>query len=67
MYAIHLNKFALLSQCSEEDLDCGTECLQLALTYSGIHARLVGGSPNDLWKVTINRDLYTASQCLRGQ
>ncbi|XP_034234957.1 D-ribitol-5-phosphate cytidylyltransferase-like isoform X1 [Thrips palmi] len=53
------------NKCSEEDLDCGTECLQLALTYGGIHARLVEGSPNDLWKVTISRDLYTASQCLR--
>ncbi|KAJ1520523.1 hypothetical protein ONE63_003645 [Megalurothrips usitatus] len=53
------------SKCTDKDLDCGTECLQLALEYAGVHAQLVEGSPNDLWKVTIHRDMYTASECLR--
>lgn len=59
--------FAPNLQCSEEDLECGTECLQLALRYAGVHARLIEGSPNDLWKVTIQRDLYMATECLRSK
>ncbi|KAE8747102.1 hypothetical protein FOCC_FOCC006102 [Frankliniella occidentalis] len=53
------------NKCTEEDLDCGTECLQLALLYAGVHARLIKGSPNDLWKVTLHRDLHMATECLR--
>uniref|UniRef100_A0A8C0H2N1 D-ribitol-5-phosphate cytidylyltransferase n=1 Tax=Chelonoidis abingdonii TaxID=106734 RepID=A0A8C0H2N1_CHEAB len=37
-------------QCSDYDLDYGTECLQLALKYSKTNAKLIEGSP-DLWKV----------------
>uniref|UniRef100_A0A452VA72 D-ribitol-5-phosphate cytidylyltransferase n=1 Tax=Ursus maritimus TaxID=29073 RepID=A0A452VA72_URSMA len=37
-------------QCSDYDLEFGTECLQLALKYGHINAKLVEGSP-DLWKV----------------
>ncbi|XP_043239256.1 D-ribitol-5-phosphate cytidylyltransferase-like [Amphibalanus amphitrite] len=44
-------------QCSEHELDHGTECLQLALTHAGVAARLLDGSP-DLWKVTYRRDLH---------
>ncbi|KAF3819161.1 hypothetical protein GH733_013311, partial [Mirounga leonina] len=35
--------------CSDYDLEFGTECLQLALKYGHINAKLVEGSP-DLWK-----------------
>ena len=59
--------YASYLQCTEEDLDRGTECLQLALSYAGVHARLIEGSPNDLWKVTIHRDLHMAAECLRGK
>ncbi|ETE64116.1 2-C-methyl-D-erythritol 4-phosphate cytidylyltransferase-like protein, partial [Ophiophagus hannah] len=37
-------------QCSDYDLDYGTECLHLALKYSKINAKLIEGPP-DLWKV----------------
>ncbi|XP_054993261.1 D-ribitol-5-phosphate cytidylyltransferase isoform X2 [Sorex araneus] len=36
-------------QCSDYDLEFGTECLQLALKYCHTKAKLVEGSP-DLWK-----------------
>ncbi|XP_055974398.1 D-ribitol-5-phosphate cytidylyltransferase isoform X2 [Sorex fumeus] len=36
-------------QCSDYDLEFGTECLQLALKYCQTKAKLVEGSP-DLWK-----------------
>lgn len=39
-----------LTQCSDYDLEFGTECLQLALKYCHVKAKLVEGSP-DLWKV----------------
>ncbi|XP_039188763.1 D-ribitol-5-phosphate cytidylyltransferase [Crotalus tigris] len=49
-------------QCSDYDLDYGTECLHLALKYSKINAKLIEGSP-DLWKVTYKWDLF-AADCL---
>ncbi|KAI5250850.1 D-ribitol-5-phosphate cytidylyltransferase isoform X2 [Manis pentadactyla] len=51
-------------QCSDYDLDFGTECLQLALKYCHIKAKLVEGSP-DLWKVTYKRDLYAAESIIK--
>lgn len=39
-----------LLQCSDYDLDYGTECLHLALKYSKTSAKLIEGPP-DLWKV----------------
>uniref|UniRef100_A0A8C2YNH1 D-ribitol-5-phosphate cytidylyltransferase n=1 Tax=Chinchilla lanigera TaxID=34839 RepID=A0A8C2YNH1_CHILA len=51
-------------QCSDYDLDFGTECLQLALKYCGTNAKLVEGSP-DLWKVTYKRDLYAAESIIK--
>lgn len=41
----------LIMQCSEYDLDYGTECLQLALKYCNVRAKLVPGSEL-LWKVS---------------
>nr|XP_060484674.1 D-ribitol-5-phosphate cytidylyltransferase [Panthera onca] len=52
-------------QCSDYDLEFGTECLQLALKYGHIKAKLVEGSP-DLWKVTYKRDLYAAESIIKG-
>ncbi|XP_015666296.1 D-ribitol-5-phosphate cytidylyltransferase [Protobothrops mucrosquamatus] len=49
-------------QCSDYDLDYGTECLHLALKYNKINAKLIEGSP-DLWKVTYKWDLF-AADCL---
>ncbi|KAM6451079.1 D-ribitol-5-phosphate cytidylyltransferase [Liasis olivaceus] len=49
-------------QCSDYDLDYGTECLHLALNYSKINAKLIEG-PSDLWKVTYKWDLF-AADCL---
>ncbi|XP_072821000.1 D-ribitol-5-phosphate cytidylyltransferase [Vicugna pacos] len=51
-------------QCSDYDLEFGTECLQLALKYSHVKAKLVEGSP-DLWKVTYKRDLYAAESIIK--
>ncbi|XP_045877452.1 D-ribitol-5-phosphate cytidylyltransferase isoform X3 [Meles meles] len=53
-------------QCSDYDLEFGTECLQLALKYGHVNARLVEGSP-DLWKVTYKRDLYAAESIIKGE
>ncbi|XP_057160525.1 D-ribitol-5-phosphate cytidylyltransferase isoform X2 [Ursus arctos] len=50
--------------CSDYDLEFGTECLQLALKYGHINAKLVEGSP-DLWKVTYKRDLYAAESIIK--
>ncbi|XP_004431486.1 PREDICTED: isoprenoid synthase domain-containing protein [Ceratotherium simum simum] len=52
-------------QCSDYDLEFGTECLQLALKYCHTKAKLVEGSP-DLWKVTYKRDLYAAESIIKG-
>ncbi|XP_074223503.1 D-ribitol-5-phosphate cytidylyltransferase isoform X3 [Camelus bactrianus] len=51
-------------QCSDYDLEFGTECLQLALKYCHVKAKLVEGSP-DLWKVTYKRDLYAAESIIK--
>uniref|UniRef100_A0A8I3WZX7 D-ribitol-5-phosphate cytidylyltransferase n=1 Tax=Callithrix jacchus TaxID=9483 RepID=A0A8I3WZX7_CALJA len=51
-------------QCSDYDLEFGTECLQLALKYCCTKAKLVEGSP-DLWKVTYKRDLYAAESIVK--
>ncbi|XP_049750609.1 D-ribitol-5-phosphate cytidylyltransferase isoform X1 [Elephas maximus indicus] len=51
-------------QCSDCDLEFGTECLQLALKYCHTKAKLVEGSP-DLWKVTYKRDLYAAESIIK--
>ncbi|XP_053266000.1 D-ribitol-5-phosphate cytidylyltransferase [Podarcis raffonei] len=51
-------------QCSDYDLDYGTECLHLALKYSKTKAKLIEGPP-DLWKVTYKRDLYAADSLIK--
>ncbi|XP_075778398.1 D-ribitol-5-phosphate cytidylyltransferase isoform X4 [Pelodiscus sinensis] len=51
-------------QCSDYDLDYGTECLHLALKYCKTNAKLIEGSP-DLWKVTYKRDLYAAESIIK--
>lgn len=58
--------FLLVSslQCSEFDLEFGTECLHLALQYCGTNARLIEGPPT-LWKVTYKRDLAAAEAIIK--
>lgn len=51
-------------KCTDEELDCGTECLQLVLKHAGTRAKLING-PEELWKVTHKKDLFTANCCLR--
>ncbi|KAG8443063.1 hypothetical protein GDO86_011765 [Hymenochirus boettgeri] len=51
-------------QCTDYDLDFGTECLHLALQYSNTKAKLIEGPP-DLWKVTYKRDLYAAESVIK--
>ncbi|OCT75736.1 hypothetical protein XELAEV_18030923mg [Xenopus laevis] len=51
-------------QCTDYDLDFGTECLHLALQYSNVKAKLLEGPP-DLWKVTYKRDLYAAESVIK--
>ncbi|KAL7832078.1 hypothetical protein AOLI_G00296260 [Acnodon oligacanthus] len=51
--------FQAYQRCSEFDFEFGTECLHLALQYSGTNAKLIEGPPT-LWKVTYKRDLAAA-------
>ncbi|XP_067147725.1 D-ribitol-5-phosphate cytidylyltransferase isoform X1 [Apteryx mantelli] len=51
-------------QCTDYDLDYGTECLHLALKYCKIKAKLIEGTA-DLWKVTYKRDLYAAESIIK--
>ncbi|KFQ14740.1 Isoprenoid synthase domain-containing protein, partial [Leptosomus discolor] len=51
-------------QCTDYDLDYGTECLHLALKYCKTNAKLVEGTA-DLWKVTYRRDLYAAESIIK--
>ncbi|XP_044149945.1 D-ribitol-5-phosphate cytidylyltransferase isoform X2 [Bufo gargarizans] len=53
-------------QCSDYDLDFGTECLHLALAYGKRRAKLLEGPP-DLWKVTYKRDLYAAESIIKDR
>ncbi|XP_074840762.1 D-ribitol-5-phosphate cytidylyltransferase isoform X2 [Carettochelys insculpta] len=53
-------------QCSDYDLDYGTECLHLALKYCKTNAKLIEGPP-DLWKVTYKRDLYAAESVIKDK
>ncbi|GLH12287.1 D-ribitol-5-phosphate cytidylyltransferase [Gryllus bimaculatus] len=62
----HTRHRSIRAGCSEEELEKGTECLQLALAYAGVSARLITG-PSDLWKVTYKKDLYAATCCIRGR
>ncbi|NXC51259.1 ISPD cytidylyltransferase, partial [Penelope pileata] len=51
-------------QCTDHDMDYGTECLHLALKYCKTNAKLVEGT-DDLWKVTYKRDLYAAESIIK--
>lgn len=51
-------------KCSEYDMDYGTECLQIALKYASVKAKLVEGPP-DLWKVTHRKDIHAIDGLLR--
>ncbi|XP_027728373.1 D-ribitol-5-phosphate cytidylyltransferase isoform X3 [Vombatus ursinus] len=53
-------------QCSDHDLEFGTECLHLALKYCHTKAKLVEGPP-DLWKVTYRRDLYAMESIIKDK
>ena len=54
------------NKCTDHDLDFGTECLQLAQTYSDVNVRLVEGMDN-LWKVTHKKDLYAAKHTIQTE
>nr|XP_048694243.1 D-ribitol-5-phosphate cytidylyltransferase isoform X1 [Caretta caretta] len=54
----------LMKNCTDYDLDYGTECLHLALKYCKTNAKLIEGSP-DLWKVTYKWDLYAAESVIK--
>ncbi|XP_031409776.1 D-ribitol-5-phosphate cytidylyltransferase [Meleagris gallopavo] len=56
--------FQAYQQCTDYDLDYGTECLHLALKYCKTNAKLVEGTA-DLWKVTYKRDLYAAESIIK--
>ncbi|XP_063780489.1 D-ribitol-5-phosphate cytidylyltransferase isoform X3 [Pseudophryne corroboree] len=51
-------------QCTQHDLDFGTECLHLALAYGNTKAKLLEAPP-DVWKVTYKRDLYAAESIIK--
>ncbi|KAI2665872.1 isoprenoid synthase domain-containing -like protein [Labeo rohita] len=55
--------FQAYQQCSEFDLEFGTECLHLALEYCHTNAKLKG--PPTLWKVTHKRDLAAAEAIIK--
>lgn len=50
-------------KATEYDFEFGTECLHLALKYTGTKAWLVEG-PDSLWKVTYRKDLFAAEGIL---
>ncbi|XP_060573466.1 D-ribitol-5-phosphate cytidylyltransferase-like [Ruditapes philippinarum] len=50
----------------DNDFDYGTECLLLAMKYTGTRAKLFTG-PDSLWKVTHRKDLYAAEAILKEQ
>ncbi|XP_073971937.1 D-ribitol-5-phosphate cytidylyltransferase-like isoform X2 [Rhodnius prolixus] len=52
------------AKCTEEELDLGTECLQLVLTHCGLRPKLITSS-DDLWKVTYNKDIYIVEATIR--
>lgn len=52
-------------QCTQEELEKGTECLQLVLKYCFIRAKLIAG-PDTLWKVTDKKDFYSVVPYLTG-
>lgn len=60
-----ITSFFLL-KCSADDLEHGTECLQLALKYCGVRAKLIPG-PDCLWKVTDKKDYYSVIPYMRGK
>lgn len=51
-------------KCSADDLEHGTECLQLALKHCGVKAKLIPG-PESLWKVTDKKDYYSVIPYMR--
>ncbi|KAF4517932.1 hypothetical protein B566_EDAN005299 [Ephemera danica] len=61
-------KTSVLSEAYQkvEELERGTECLQLVLKHCGVRAKLLEGN-DDLWKVTIPRDLHSAIGCITGK
>ncbi|XP_053409101.1 D-ribitol-5-phosphate cytidylyltransferase-like [Mercenaria mercenaria] len=50
----------------DHDFDYGTECLLLAMKYTGTRAKLLTG-PDNLWKVTYRKDLYAAEAIVKEQ
>ncbi|XP_068091206.1 D-ribitol-5-phosphate cytidylyltransferase [Hyperolius riggenbachi] len=58
--------YTAYQQCTDHDLDFGTECLHLAQEYGKAKVKLVEGPP-DLWKVTYKRDLYAAEAIIKDR
>lgn len=51
-------------QCTEFDLDYGTECLHLVSKYAKARVQLLDGGEN-LWKVTYRKDIYAMEGVLK--
>jgi 2-C-methyl-D-erythritol 4-phosphate cytidylyltransferase len=65
LQAFHLDVLRkAYKECSEHDLEHGTECLHLAQKYAGVSAKLVPCGPN-VWKVTYKHDLYAAEHMIK--
>ncbi len=56
----------LFLQCSEEDLDNGTECLDLAMKYANVVPKAILGTW-ELFKVTHRRDIDSLAELLESQ
>ncbi|XP_066928339.1 D-ribitol-5-phosphate cytidylyltransferase-like isoform X2 [Clytia hemisphaerica] len=53
-------------QCSQEDFNHGTECLDLVQKYCGVRPKLVDG-PEYLWKVTHQKDIILMESFLQRE
>jgi D-ribitol-5-phosphate cytidylyltransferase len=62
---IRKNIIFLIPQMTAEEEVHGTECLQLVSVHCNVQAKLIPG-PEQLWKVTIPRDLHTCEGELSG-
>ncbi|GFU41528.1 d-ribitol-5-phosphate cytidylyltransferase [Nephila pilipes] len=56
--------FKAYEESSTNDLENGTECLQLVQKYTNVKAKLLPVSSH-LWKVTHHKDIYTAAAVLK--
>ncbi|XP_054162383.1 D-ribitol-5-phosphate cytidylyltransferase-like [Oppia nitens] len=53
------------NQCSQQDFDFNTECLDLVQKYTSSAVKLIEANPSEYFKVTFKKDIYTAEGMLR--